>query len=54
MLTNGIITGKYMHGERITSASPLPLISRADVADFMLNQLHDTKYINKKPRIMNR
>lgn len=52
MLTNGTFTGKYMHGERIKSDSPLPSISRADVADFMLNQLFDTKYTGKKPRIM--
>jgi putative NADH-flavin reductase len=54
MLTNGTYTGSYVHGERIDSASPLPSISRADVAAFMLEQLHDTKYINKKPRIMSR
>lgn len=54
MLTNGSATGKYMHGERIVSASPLPSISRADVADFMLNQVNGTTYINKKPRIMSR
>ena len=51
-LTNGTFTGRYVHGERIVSASPLALISRADVADFMLEQVHDTKYINKKPRII--
>jgi putative NADH-flavin reductase len=54
MLTNGVYTGKYMHGERIASASPLPSISRADVADFMLHQVNDKTYINKKPRIMGR
>ena len=51
-LTNGPLTGKYIDGERIQSASILPSLSRADVADFMLKELHDKKYIRKKPRIM--
>ncbi len=54
VLSGGTPTGRYIHGERIKSVWPLPSISRGDVADFMLKQLDDTKYINKKPRIMNR
>ena len=54
MLTNGAPTGKFIHGERITAASPLPSISRADVADFMIQQVNERTYINKKPRIMSR
>jgi putative NADH-flavin reductase len=54
MLTSGTPTGRYIYGERIKSVWPLPLISRADVADFMLKQLDDTKCINKKPRIISR
>ena len=53
-LTNGPFTGKYIDGERIQSASILPSLSRADVADFMLNELQKNKYIRKKPRIMKR
>jgi putative NADH-flavin reductase len=53
-LTNGPHTGKYIHGERIQSASFLPSLSRADVADFMLKELQEKKYIEKKPRIMKR
>jgi putative NADH-flavin reductase len=53
MLTNKPFTGNYMHGEHITSPSIIPSISRADVADFMLRQLNDYKYLNRKPRIMN-
>ena len=53
-LTNGPFTGKYIDGERIQSVSILPSLSRADVADFMLKELQEKKYIKKKPRIMNR
>jgi putative NADH-flavin reductase len=53
-LTNGPLTGKYIDGERIQSASILPSLSRADVADFMLKELQEKKYIRKKPRIMSR
>jgi putative NADH-flavin reductase len=52
ILTNGSFTGDYRDGEHITSASVLPSISRADVADFMLQQLAGNKYLHKKPRIM--
>jgi putative NADH-flavin reductase len=52
MLTNGPFTGSYRDGEHITSSSMLPSISRANVADFMLKQLSESKYVLKKPRIM--
>jgi putative NADH-flavin reductase len=51
-LANDPFTGRYRDGEHIASASLLPSISRADVADFMLRQLTDDKYLHKKPRIM--
>jgi hypothetical protein len=51
-LTNGPITEKYRHGERILSSSLISPISRADVAAFMLRQLSDTTYLDKAPRIM--
>jgi len=51
-LTNGPFTGKYIDGERIQSSSLVPSLSRADVADFMLKELQEKKYIKKKPRIM--
>lgn len=51
-LTNGSFTGKYKDGEHIKTRSIFPSISRADVADFMLKQLTDRKYMHKKPRIM--
>ena len=52
ILTNGSFTGNYRDGEHLTSTSLLPTISRADVAEFMLKQLTDYKYVNRKPRIM--
>jgi putative NADH-flavin reductase len=52
ILTNGSFTGSYRDGEHVTSTSLLPAISRADVAEFMLKQLADDKYLNKKPRIL--
>jgi putative NADH-flavin reductase len=52
MLTHGPATGKYRDGEHITSPFLLPMISREDVADFMIRQLTDSKYNYKKPRLM--
>ena len=52
MLTNGPETGKYRNGEHITSSFLLPMISRTDVADFIIKQLTDNKYYYKKPRLM--
>jgi putative NADH-flavin reductase len=39
MLTNGARTGSYRIGEHLKAAALLPQISRADVADFMLDQV---------------
>ena len=47
LLTNGPLTGKYIEGERIQSASILPSLSRADVADFILKELQEKQYIKK-------
>lgn len=52
VLTDGPLTAKYRVGEHITPLSVVPLISRADVADFMLKQLIDNTYLHKKPRIV--
>lgn len=51
-LTMGIKTGKYRHGENLKiSIFPFPLISRADVADFMLSQIGNNQYLKKAPSI---
>ena len=38
-LTHGAHTGAYRHRSDIKAASVVPMISRADVADFLLRQL---------------
>ncbi len=45
-LTNGPRTGRYRAGERLTLRG-FPTISRADVADFLLTQVEDRRYIRK-------
>jgi putative NADH-flavin reductase len=51
-LTNGRLTAAYRVGEDIRARSPLPMMSRADVADFMLRQLNDAAFIRKAVRIL--
>jgi putative NADH-flavin reductase len=51
-LTNGRLTAAYRVGEDIRARSPLPMMSRADVADFMLRQLTDAAFIRKAVRIL--
>ena len=51
-LTNGPHTGAYRHGGDIKAESVIPMISRADVADFMLLQLDDRAYLRKAPAVM--
>ena len=50
-LTNGKKRGKYKHGADLGSYLFTKMISRADVADFMLSQLSDTTYLHKTPAI---
>jgi putative NADH-flavin reductase len=51
-LTNGRLTAAYRVGEDIRARSPLPMMSRADVADFMLRQRNDAAFIRKAVRIL--
>lgn len=46
-LTNGPRTGTYRHGFPATERGLKIRISRADVADFMLKQLHDPAYLRQ-------
>jgi putative NADH-flavin reductase len=46
-LTNGARTGKYRHGRNVGSFVATVTISRADVAEFMLNQLTDNTYLKR-------
>jgi putative NADH-flavin reductase len=45
-LTNGPATGRYRAGERL-ELHGVPRISRADVADFILSQVDDVRYLRK-------
>jgi putative NADH-flavin reductase len=45
-LTNGPKTGEYRAGERLHLRG-LPTISRADVAEFLANQIEDETYVRK-------
>lgn len=45
-LTNGPRTGQYRVGERL-ALTGFPRISRADVADFLLQQVDEERYIQK-------
>lgn len=51
-LTDGPFTGRYRDGETIVARSAFPTLARADVADFMLRQLTDDRYVRRAPRIL--
>jgi putative NADH-flavin reductase len=50
-LTSGRKRGIYKHGPKVGSYFWSASISRADVADFMLNQLADTPYLRQTPGV---
>jgi uncharacterized protein YbjT (DUF2867 family) len=50
-LTNGARRGTYRHGAGIGNVLWTVRVSRADVADFMLNQLTDDTYVKSAPGI---
>jgi putative NADH-flavin reductase len=52
-LTNGGKRLKYKHGLNVGNYIITKMISRADVADFMINQLSDKTYIRMTPGITN-
>lgn len=51
LLTNGTKRGKHRHGPRVGNFFFTVRISRADVADFMLNQLEDDAYLGAAPGV---
>jgi putative NADH-flavin reductase len=51
-LTSGRRTGQYRTGEHLIANGPVQLMSRADVAEFMLRQLMDTALVRKAPSIL--
>ena len=46
-LTNGRKRAKYRHGRDVGNYILTKMISRADVAYFMLNQLNDKTYMHR-------
>jgi nucleoside-diphosphate-sugar epimerase len=50
-LTNGEKRGLYRHGRQVGSFLLTVRISRADVADFMLNQLESDTYLRTSPGV---
>ena len=51
-LSNGKHMAQFRSGEEITSKGFTVMISRADVADFMLQQLTDNNFLRKTPSVM--
>jgi putative NADH-flavin reductase len=51
-LSNGKHMAQFRTGEEITSKGFTVMISRADVADFMLRELTDNNFIRKIPSVM--
>jgi putative NADH-flavin reductase len=52
VLTNGTHTGDFRAGEDLTMRAFIPAISRADVANFMLKQLTDDRFLHQMPIVM--
>jgi nucleoside-diphosphate-sugar epimerase len=51
MLTNGAQTGRYQAGEALREETLVPRVARADVADFMLRQLQDDRFLRRSPSL---
>lgn len=51
-LTMGPRTGTYRSGESIRTLSPVPVLSRADLADFILRELEHPRFIRGVPRLL--
>ena len=51
-LTNGPYTGNYRSGEDVRERTLLASISRADVAEFMVKQLTDDRYVHRTPAVL--
>ncbi|HWU67630.1 MAG TPA: SDR family oxidoreductase [Stenotrophobium sp.] len=51
-LTNGPYTGRYRSGEDVREKTLLASISRADVADFMVKQFTNERYVHGTPAVL--
>lgn len=51
-LTTGPLTARYRSGETIATWKPLPTLSRADLAHFLLEELANPTYVRRAPRLL--
>ena len=51
-LTDGPLTGRYRAGETIRTWAPVPTLSRADVADFMVREVENPAFLKGTPRLL--
>ena len=51
-LTDGALSSRYRIGEDIRTWVPLPIMSRADVAEFIVRELEQPRYVRKAPRLL--
>lgn len=51
-LTNGARTGRYRSGEDVRERTLLASISRSDLAEFMVRQLADERYVHGTPAVL--
>lgn len=51
-LTNGPRSTRYRAGEDLTTWVPIPLLSRADVAHFIVGEIESPNFVQKSPRLL--
>jgi putative NADH-flavin reductase len=51
-LTAGALTGRYRSGADIKTRAPVPLLSRADLAHFILQELAEPAYVGRAARLL--
>lgn len=51
-LNEGPYTGRYLDGEHISTRKPIPMLSRADAADFILRSLDNPLTVGKVMRLL--
>ena len=51
-LTDRAASGRYRIGDGIRTWVPLPMLARADVAEFIVRELEQPAYIHKAPRLL--
>ena len=51
-LSNGAPTGRYLAGTDVTATKPLGMVSRSDLAGFMLGELLENRFVREKPAVV--